>query len=94
MKNKLKVIFLCMLYVCGHQTLSAGQIDGDFEGKRIIISRIVNKLRDPRRESKILSPIMVGFAPRAITTGNDQPPLVYDNFYCALVTYQYEARKF
>jgi hypothetical protein len=93
MKNKLKVIFLCMLYVSGYQTLSVGQIDGDFKDKRIIISRIINNLQNPRHGGP-LSPVMVAFAPRAISMGSDHLPLLYDNFHCALLTYQYEAHKF
>ena len=84
MKNKLKAIFLCMLYVSGYQTLSAGTIPGDYSNKRIVISGIINNLKNPRYREKPISPIVVGFAPRAILTGINQPPLVYDNFFlCA-----------
>ncbi len=92
MKNKLKVVFLCMLYVIGYQPLSAGQIDGDFKGKSVIISRIINNLKDPRNGERI-SPVMVAFAPRAFSMENHHHPLIYDNFYCALVTSQYNATR-
>ena len=92
MKNKLKVIFLCMLYVGGHQPLSAGQIDGDFKKKSVIISQITNNLQD-LRNWKPISPVMVAFAPRAFSSEGHNPPFLYDNFFCALVTDQYKATR-
>lgn len=94
MKNQLKVILLCMLCVGGYQTSSAGTIPGDYRDKRIVISRVTNCLRNPRHRDTLISPIMVGFAPRAISRGIDQPPLVYDNFFCAQITWGYKAEKF
>lgn len=85
MKNKLKVILLCMLYIFGYQILTAAQINGEFGNKRVVISQITNKIPKPGVEQgtdrAIITSLMVSFAPLATTVGANTPPRIHDNLY-------------